>query len=144
MARIIYGETERLMAWAGPRNDAGVIAGDTQAIGLEDEDGNIRSVVYFADFTTSNCSMHVVSDGNGNWLTRGFLAAVFAYPFVQMKLRRVTAYIAARNHRAMRFNMWLGFNFEGRMIEAGEDDDIFILGLLRRNCPWISEEHRNG
>ena len=143
MGRIIYGETERLMAWAGPANDAGEIPADTVAIGLE-IGGELVGVVYYNDFTTANCNMHVVSSRRGKWLTRGFLAAAFAYPFVQLKLRRVTGLVKSRNFEAMTMNLRLGFQVEGRMIEAAEDDDVVVLGMLRRNCFWITEEHRHG
>lgn len=143
MGRIIYDETDRLMAWAGPANDAGELAKDVYAIGLE-IDKQLRAVVYFCDFTTTNCSMHVVTDGRGHWLSRGFLAAVFSYPFVQLKLNRVTGYVAARNMRAMVLDLKLGFEVEGRMREAAEGDDIVVLGMLRRNCIWIPEGKRHG
>jgi len=132
------------MEWAGPRNDAGVIPADTVAIGVEDDQGNIMAVVYYNHFTTYNCSMHVVSSGAGRWLTRGFLAAVFAYPFVQLKLNRVTAYVRSRNERALRLDTGIGFRFEGRMVRAAGDDDLIVLGMLRENCTWIPEEHRHG
>ncbi len=143
MGRIIYDETERLMAWAGPANDAGALPADTYAIGLE-IDGQLRAVVYFCDFTTTNCSIHVVTNGRGHWLSRSFLAAIFAYPFVQLKLNRVTGYVASRNMKALILDMKLGFQVEGRMIEAAEGDDLIVLGLLRRNCNWISEDKRHG
>ncbi|NTE96678.1 GNAT family N-acetyltransferase [Agrobacterium tumefaciens] len=143
MGRVIYGETEQLMRWAGPANDAGDIPADTVAIGLEVE-GDVRAVVYFNDFTTTNCNMHVVTRMRGKWLSRGFLAAAFMYPFAQVGLRRVTGLVNSRNMDALTLNLKLGFQVEGRMIEAAEDGDMVVLGMLRRNCIWIPEEYRHG
>lgn len=144
MARIIYGETQRLKEWAVEHYQEAAADDDTHAIGLEDDAGNLQAVVLYNCFAPPSCSMHVVSDGRRRWLSREFLAHVFAYPFIQLGLSRVTAYVPAKNTQALMMDMRLGFQVEGRMVEAMPDDDLIVLGMLSRNCKWLPEGFENG
>lgn len=137
--RLIYNDPERLKGWALERYPNAVSHGDIHSMGLE-IDGELAVVVLFNDFSPWNCSMHVVSDGSRRWCSRGFLAAAFAYPFRQLGVHRVTAYVPAKNIDAVVLDTKLGFRFEGRMVEALGDDDLIVLGMLRRDCTWLPEE----
>lgn len=141
MSELIYGENERLVAWA-----EGVIGcsfrPDAQAIGCE-SNGDVVCVAVFDGFSECDCNIHIASNGSQSWLTRKFLCAAFAYPFVQLGLRRVTGLVPASNKKALKFDYHLGFVFEGRCRNALPNDDIIILGMLREECPFISKQHRS-
>ena len=137
--QLIYNDPERLKAWASERYADAAVCGDVHSMGME-IDGELVVVVLFNDFSPWSCSMHVVSDGTRRWCSKGFLAAAFAYPFLQLGLHRVTAYVPAKNIDAVVLDTKLGFRFEGRMVEALGDDDLIVLGLLRRDCIWLPEE----
>ncbi|ARV77123.1 acyl-CoA N-acyltransferase [Pseudomonas phage Skulduggery] len=132
-----------LLDWAAARYDRNAIDGDTHALGIE-VDGVIRAVAMYNNFNTVSCSMHVVSDDGKRWASRTFLSAAFSYPFVQLGLKRVTAMVPAKNTDALCLDLRLGFKVEGTMAEATDDDDIVVMGMLRRNCMWITEEQRHG
>lgn len=140
MYEIIYGEDKSLIAWA-----ESVIGcqfrSDATAIGLKHNEA-IVAVTVFDGFSLCDCNMHIASNGSGHWLTRKFLISSFAYPFIQLKLRRVTGLVPAKNEAALKFDLHLGFEFEGRCKNALPDDDIIILGLLRENCKYIHPNHR--
>lgn len=143
MGRLIYNENDRLKAWAVERYPDAAVEEDSHAMGYE-VDGELVVVVLYNGFTTHCCSMHVVSDGKSRWPSRGFLAAAFAYPFEQLGLHRVTAYVPAKNTAALMLDLRLGFQPEGRMVEALPDDDLIVLGMLRRNCKWLPGVLTNG
>jgi RimJ/RimL family protein N-acetyltransferase len=84
--------------------------------------------------------MHVASDGKSRWLTRGTLAALFAYPLVQLGYRRVTSLIASRNTVSQQFCKHLGFKVEGYCRNAMKDDDVLVMGMLREDCRFIKQE----
>ena len=136
----IYDDQERLISWASevigftPRPDV-------QHMGWQ-EDGKLRAVVLWDGFSKCDCNIHIASDGTGHWLRRAFLRAAFAHPFVQWKMRRVTALVPAKNAAALRFDLHLGFKQEGVVRHALPDDDIIILGLLREDCRFIPQEYR--
>lgn len=141
MNRLLLGQEDRVIPWAA------------KIIGFEPEDqdmraiawGNdehIRGAVLYERFSRFDCIMHVASDGDSNWFSRPMLFAIFAYPFVQCGLRRVTGTIASKNAASLRFAQHLGFEVEGLCREAAENDDLVVLGMLRRNCRYIPAEFR--
>lgn len=156
MRTLVYNDDERLIAWAQKRIGS-TFRSDARAIGLardsdigdpkdpdRDSQGRliVGSVVYDG-FSSTDCNMHVASNGSGSWLNRAFLAASFAYPFVQCGLQRVTGLVPASNRRALLFDLNLGFRIEGLCREAMPNgEDLYVLGMLKRDCRFISKEHR--
>lgn len=140
MNNLVYGEDERLAAWASeiigfePR-------ADFKAVGWQ-EHGKLRAVTLWDGFSQCDCNIHIASDGTGHWLRRQFLTTSFLHPFVQWDLRRVTGLVPAKNHAALRFDLHLGFVQEGVIRHALPDDDIILLGLLREDCRFIPEKYR--
>lgn len=143
MGIIIRADRDALLAWAAARYPDNAIDDDTKAIGVE-ADGKIMAVAFYNAFTDMSCNIHVVSDGGRRWASRAFLREAFAYPFVQLGLSRLTALVPAKNTDALTLDLRLGFQIEGRMVEATDNDDLVVLGMLRRNCLWIPEEYRRG
>jgi RimJ/RimL family protein N-acetyltransferase len=99
----------------------------------------ILAVVCYDTFTAFDCHMHIASNGSRRWISRALLREAFAYPFIQCGLRRVTGLVAASNQDAMRFDLHLGFRIEGLCREGAPDGDLFILGMLRRECRFIQQ-----
>lgn len=132
---VIYGQDEVLVPWAAKRIGVPFDA-TARAIGLV-QDGELRAVVVYDRFSEVDCCMHIASDGTRRWMSREYLVKVFAYPFVQLGLRRVTGLVAAKNADAMRFDLNIGFKIEGRMRQAMPDDDLMVLGMLREECRFL-------
>ncbi len=139
--RLIYGDEDRLLPWAAERIAIAGFRRDAYAIGLE-RDGELVAVVVFDSFSVADCNMHLASDGTGKWMNRAILAAAFAYPFIQLRLNRVTGLVPSKNAQALRLNEHLGFEREGLCRKAMPDDDIVVMGLLRENCKWVPKENR--
>lgn len=141
---LIYNADDILIPWAAERIGIQRFRDDATAIGTE-TDGKIRSVCVFDNFSDADVYIHIASDGSRTWLTREFLVACFAFPFIQLGLPRVTGLVPASNDAAMRFDLKLGFQVEGRCREAVPGgDDLMVLGMLRRECRFIPEEYRHG
>lgn len=138
---LIYGETDWMVEWA---KDHGPIfpRADVTAIGWG-TDTDLRAVVLYDNFSACDCGIHIASDGTRKWMSRQFLYATFAHPFIQWGLRRVTGLVASRNTDALRFDKHIGFEVEGVVRHALPDDDIIMLGMLRENCRWIPEHARS-
>lgn len=139
----IRTDKDALLDWAIERYDQNAIDSDTHALGLE-VDGEIYAVALYNAFTDMSCNIHIVSNGGKRWASRTFLSEAFVYPFVQLGLTRLTALVPSKNHNALTLDIRLGFQIEGRMREAMTDDDVVVLGMLRRDCIWIPEENRHG
>lgn len=139
---LVYGEDARIVRWAAHIIGGIAFKDDAKAIGRE-INGELVAAVVFDSFSQCDCNIHIASDGSKRWLTRGFLTAAFAYPFIQCGFRRVTGLVPASNIDALNFDLKLGFKFEGRCQEAMPDgDDVIVLGMLRRECRFIPSEYR--
>lgn len=139
MRRLVYGDDQRVVAWAEPIADSR-FRSDARAIGIE-SDGALVGAFIYDTFASTGCFMHVASNGHPLWLGRdpaAVLIPVFAYPFEQCQFRRVSAVIAAGNTRSQRFVRRMGATLEGTMREAAKDgSDLLLFGMLRRECRWL-------
>jgi len=135
--RLVYGEDERVVAWAESRIPLSHFARDARCIAAE-HDGELVGAFVFTNFGPHACFMHVASDQHWGWLTRELLIHAFAYPFVQLNYRRVSAVVSEHNAKSLRFVQRLGAQEEGRMREAGpEGEDFIMFGMLRRECRFL-------
>lgn len=141
MNTLIYEQDKALVEWAEAR--IGVpFRTDARTIGYA-RDGELIAVVVYDGFSRNDVNMHIASDGTGHWLTREFLTAAFAYPFLQCGLRRVTGLVPAKNRDALRFDQHLGFRREGYHHKAANDGgDLISLGMLREHCRFIKRGHQ--
>lgn len=139
MGELVYND-DSLITWAAekigfdPRPDV-------VPIGWR-ENGEIRAVTLYDGFSKCDCNIHIASDGKPHWFRRQFLIASFMHPFVQWDLQRITGLVPAKNTRALKFDLHLGFKQEGVIRRALQDDDIIILGMLRSECRFIPPEYR--
>lgn len=104
------------------------------AIGLAR--GDLIGGVMYTHYTEGgSISAHIA--GTGNWLTRPFLKAMFRYPFLQLKVRRITCYIAADNAQSIRLCEHMGFIRESVMQRATATGDVFIYRLFKEDCRYL-------
>lgn len=139
--RLIYGDEDKLMPWAAKRIGVRRFRPDAYTIGLERE-GEIVAVVVFDTFYDTDCQMHIASDGTRAWMNKSLLLAAFAFPFVQLGLKRLTGMVPESNTEALAFDEHIGFVREGYHPDAADDGAMVSLGLLRRNCRFIPERFR--
>lgn len=141
MTEITHDNIPALLAWAAEKIGIRCFKPDARAFGVMRR-GELCAVIVYDSFSECDCNMHVASDGRSDWLSRDVLIRAFGYPFIELKMRRVTALIPEKKTAAIRFNEHLGFKLEGRCPEAMPDDDIQIRGMLRRECRFIPPEYR--
>jgi len=105
-------------------------------------DGRTRAVCVFEAFCEVDCRIHIATDSSFMPISRAFIKHCFWYPFVQLKLNRVTGLVPASNKRALKFDLGLGFVYEGLLRKGLPDDDLIILGMTREECRFIPSIHR--
>lgn len=141
MNRLIYEQDGELLAWASARIGVSFRT-DAKTVGYA-RDGELIAVVVYDGFSAGDVNMHIASDGSSRWLTRELLTAAFAFPFIQCKMRRVTALVPAKNADALRFDQHLGFRREGYHPKAANNGgDLISLGMLREHCRFIQRGHQ--
>jgi RimJ/RimL family protein N-acetyltransferase len=127
------------VAWAEQRIPNNRFRADATAIGIT-RDGEISGVVVFDNFTVGSCCVSVASDGSRRWITRELLIRVFAYPFIQLGYRRLTALVAASNADSLNFCRAFGWTREGVLRRGAPDgDDLVVFGMLREECRYLPE-----
>jgi len=74
------------------------------------------------------------------WALPGALRALAAYPFLDLKVQRVTIITGRKNRKARKLLHGLGFKFVGvakRGLDGNEDACIFEM--LKENCKWLKD-----
>jgi RimJ/RimL family protein N-acetyltransferase len=110
--------------------------GEFEAIGLE-RNGELIAGTVYNHYTGPSVMTSIAGIPGRRWLTRGYLGAIFRYPFVQLGCRRITACIETRNWQSLRFVKHLGFKYEGVLRHGAADDDLILLGMLRDECRYL-------
>jgi len=114
---------------------------DYSAIGLEKDGGLIAGVLY-EQHNGPNVMMHVASDNSRHWMTPAYMAACFRYPFLQLKVNRVSGLVRADNIEAQRFDEALGFRREGIIRKGAADGtDLYLYGMLLEECKYLDEKY---
>lgn len=140
MRQIVYDQEEECLAWAADRIHCRGFGPHAHAIGVRDDHG-LCAVTAWDDFSPWNCMMHIASDSGRRWMTREFLFRSFAYPFLQLDLRRVTGLIAADNEASLHLAERVGFVVEcPRVQQAFGERDGVLLRMLRAECRWVPPE----
>lgn len=138
--RLVFDDKERLLTWAQAQIGNDGFRPEATAIGYE-VDGQLHAVAVYEAFTKYDCDIHVAVIDNGRHLTRGVLAAVFSYPFVQLGLLRITGRVLDDNPKALSFDHKLGFVTEGHHPNAaGPGKGIYALGMLRNSCRFLPKQ----
>lgn len=133
---LIY-ETERVLPFM-----QGLIAGlhpgaDARCIGLE-RDGALVAGAMYEGFNGRNVWVHLAGLAGGRWMTRTFLKAGFAYPFLVCGVDRLSGYVNASNRQVRRLNEHLGYEVEAVLRGAAPDGgDVLIYVMWKRNCRYV-------
>jgi RimJ/RimL family protein N-acetyltransferase len=148
MDRYIYPVADRpdvlaaMLAWAVERMRATIEPGfsgfraDATAIGRE-INGELAGVLVYDTFAAGDCLWHVASSTK-RWITRELIIRGVAYPFIQLKQKRITAMISEQNAPSLKLARGFGFVEEGRLRRAGSrDEDMIVFGMLRGECRWL-------
>jgi hypothetical protein len=130
----MFNEDERVANWVKERMpDFLGWNGHYRAVGYERR-GILSGGVVYTQYSGANIVVATVLEAP---LTRGFLRSIFFYPFVQLRCRRMTALVNARNLKSRKLVEHVGFQLEGCMRDAAPNDDVMIYGLLKRNCGFL-------
>lgn len=135
LSRLIFDESERVAKWCQKRlPDYIGWSGPYVAIGYE-RHGELVGGVVFTQYTVTNITITSVLEAP---LTRKFMRAIYFYPFLQLKVRRVTALVDKLNAVSRELLEHDGYVEEGCLREAAPNgDDVMVYGLLKKDCRWL-------
>ena len=91
------------------------------------------STVSSSNWRSTSVEVTIAAD-SPRWATRQTIQTLLAYPFMQLKCQRVSAFVRKGNKRARRLNEGLGFVLEGRLRDAGPNNETVLLyGITRKD-----------
>lgn len=128
---VLYGEDETVGRFVMER--ACVSIRDFSALGVV-RDGQLVAGVIWHNYRGHDIEATIASD-TPNWAFPSTLRRLFAFPFVQLGVVRVTSIVSRENKVSQRFCEGLGFQLEG-VCRRGMDGktDAMIYGCLRGEC----------
>lgn len=133
--RILYGQDERVVKWV--EKGLGMQLGSSPYVGIGLEQEELIGGIAYTNYSGGGSIALSIYGAYPGWITRGFIRAGFAYPFIQLSVRRVSAYVACTNVRSQRFVESLGFELESIMERAIPDDDVRVYRMFKENCRWL-------
>jgi RimJ/RimL family protein N-acetyltransferase len=87
-------------------------------------------------YEKGSIQMHVASDDPKYW-TRRALHDVFAYPFYQLRVKKVIGVCNSENTRALSIHLRLGWELEAVVTDVYEMGDMYILSMTQEQCRWL-------
>lgn len=142
---IVYPETVvqtlELAEWAGQRLGEPLEAFGFdrkgfplfQCMGFARED-KLLCVVVAYHRTQDNIFMAFAAD-SPRWASKQNIAALGAWAFDQLGVKRITATVKKNNKRARKFDEGIGFKVEGKVRKLQDGTDAILYGMLK-------EEHQ--
>lgn len=109
------------------------------------DDCEILAAVVYESFDEISITCHIAGVHGSRWMTRRYLNAIFSYPFLFLKVRRINVCVAASNEDSRKLVEHMGFKQEGIAREAApHGGDLIIYGMLRSECPKHFLEMKHG
>ena len=135
---IVYGNKPLLLGWAGDRLGMKFDEALSEPLGVRI--GNeILAVAVINNVRWPNAEISFVTS-SPRWASRTHIAGILAYPFFQLRMKRLSSLTEAMNQPARAFLCRLGFKQEGYHPEAFPSGDGVSYGLMREDAQrWLKE-----
>lgn len=94
--------------------------GPGHSIGTVDDAGNPLGGFYYEANNGQNCWVHAAGVRGAHWLTRQLMLLAVLYPFKQLGVQRITAWVEEGNVASRRLIEHVGFKEETRLAGAAK------------------------
>ena len=119
--------------WVAKRVQGKYFAEGSQAIGLERDSQIIAGVIY-ENWNKASIVCHIAIEGR---ITKGYLNAIFSYPFEFCKVKKIIVPVSSTHAKSLKLVTKMGFVEEARVKDATPDGDIIFLTLAQENCRFL-------
>lgn len=125
-------ENQGLREWIMERIP-GFVAGDGQCVAVISRHEIVAVACYNNFYPGKDIEISFASD-HPRWATKNSIREILGYPFFQLNVQRVSARAPKSNKKTRRLMKGIGFEEEGKLRNAGEDNEpLFIYGLIRED-----------
>jgi hypothetical protein len=109
-----------------------------------EQEGMPKWVVACDDWIGTTCQLYMACE-RGYYAPKDLTRMVFAHCFGAMKRSHVFGIVNSLNVRAMRLDLWLGFEEILRVPKAHNGGgDLVVLQMTPETCRWIQKESQHG
>ena len=129
--RIVQGA--EIGYWVAERVQGKYFAEGSSAIGLQKDGKTIAGVIY-ENWNQASIMCHIAVEGR---MTKGYLKAIFAYPFEICKVKKIIVPVTSDNVKSLKFVAKMGFVEEARIKDGAPNGDIIFLTLAQEKCRFI-------
>ncbi len=124
--------------WVCQGTGATWVPGRGTAIG-QIKNNQLTAGVLYEDFTGANVVCHI--RGDPGWANRRFLHVIFHYPFLQMKVRRITVPVDSHNLASINLVVRMGFKLECTLEQATPRGDLHLFRMFRDECQYLKGKY---
>jgi RimJ/RimL family protein N-acetyltransferase len=134
-SRFIVNADQEVKAWAGIKLGT-EFAEPCRAIGITNRHSRLIGAVIFNDFQEKNVEASFVGKGA---FRKDVCRALARFAFLDLDCERVSITIRATNELVIGLAIKAGWRCEGRKRRYFGDDDAIIMGMLRKECPFLED-----
>jgi L-amino acid N-acyltransferase YncA len=102
------------------------------------KDGQTIAGVIYENWNQASIMCHIAVEGR---MTKGYLKAIFAYPFEICKVKKIIVPVTSDNVKSLKFVTNMGFVEEARIKDGAPNGDIIFLTLAREKCRFLGVEN---
>ncbi len=135
---IVVDQDGSIARWVCQRTGGVHSPVDSVAIGNV-RNGRLAGAVLFDHYNKVSIAIHCA--GDGHWMTRDFLGAVFDYPFNFLKVHKLVGLVDSSNTKARRLDEHLGFTLEATVKGCAPGGDLLIYTMNRQQCRFLTEKY---
>lgn len=118
--------------------------GRGQIIGLWDS--RPLAACLYEGFNGASVMLHIATDGTRRWMNRDFLWYCHAYPFDELRVKKIICPVESNNIDCKRFIEHLGYALEATLTDSAPAGNLLIYTMRKDQCKWLklSEGYRGG
>lgn len=106
-------------------------------VGVASRDGKVLGGVLYHGYTGIGGSVTIHTAGNGRWVSKDLLWAVFDYAFGQLFVSKIFGPVASDNLPMIDIILRLGFVPEAVLKGVYPGADQLVFSMVRDQCRWL-------
>ena len=105
-------------------------------IGFVIDKSIVGGIMFEGNPSKSNLWLNIFTT-NQRWCCKRVIKEVFSFAFVILKVNRLSIMVNSDNKKSFNFVQRLGFKKEGRLRCYRNGKDVYILGMLKKECKYL-------
>ena len=134
---MLVDDAEILLPWMQERLGSNPVMSPARFIGYVNADGAVTASCSFNEYTGSCITVCLAVDV----MSKDFMHTICDYPFNQLKVKQVLAYVAENNHASRRLIERVGFELVAIIPHVHADGGQCIYTMDREQCKWLEKDN---